>query len=97
LTIRVHLVANQLTDLSTDLASVGDRHDGFPLPHGRGDELHHGSPGVDPRSLPAKGSKSRNIYSPDLRWPRTLRPGLQGLGRLRRALLKRSIEASGWR
>jgi error-prone DNA polymerase len=62
----VHLVANQLTDLSTDLAGVGERHDGFPLPHGRGDELHHGSPGVDPRSLPAKGPNPRDIYIPDL-------------------------------
>jgi error-prone DNA polymerase len=31
----VHLVANQLTDLSADLAGVGDRGAGFPLPHGR--------------------------------------------------------------
>jgi error-prone DNA polymerase len=37
----VHLVANQLTDLSAELAGVGDRDDGFPLPHGRGDEFHH--------------------------------------------------------
>jgi hypothetical protein len=48
----VHLVANHLTGLSADLAGVGDRDDGFPLPHGRGDEFHHGSPGIDPRSLP---------------------------------------------
>jgi error-prone DNA polymerase len=62
----VHLVANQLTDLSADLAGVGDRDDGFPLPHGRGDEFHHGSPGIDPRSLPPKGPKPRDIYVPDL-------------------------------
>jgi error-prone DNA polymerase len=61
----VHLVAHQLTDLSADLASVGERHDDFPLPHGRGDELHHGSTGIDPRSLPAKGAKPRDIYIPD--------------------------------
>jgi error-prone DNA polymerase len=59
----VHLVANQLTDLSAELAGVGDRGDGFPLPHGRGDEFHHGSPGIDPRSLPPK---PRDIYVPDL-------------------------------
>jgi error-prone DNA polymerase len=59
----VHLVANQLTDLSADLAGVGDRDDGFLLPHGRGDEFHHGSPGIDPRSLPPK---PRDIYVPDL-------------------------------
>jgi error-prone DNA polymerase len=59
----VHLVAQRLTDLSSELASVGDRDCAFPLPHGRGDELHHGSPGVDPRSQP-KGLKPRNILDP---------------------------------
>ncbi len=59
----VHLVANQLTDLSAELAAVGEREAGFPLPHGRGDEFHHGSPGIDPRSLPPK---PRDIYVSDL-------------------------------
>jgi error-prone DNA polymerase len=54
----VHLVAHRLTDLSADLAAVGDRD--FPLPHGRGDELHHGSPEVDARSS-MKGVKARDI------------------------------------
>jgi error-prone DNA polymerase len=62
----VHLVAYKLTDLSFDLASVGDRDAAFPLPHGRGDEFHHGGPGIDPRSLPPKGVKARDIYIPDL-------------------------------
>jgi hypothetical protein len=35
----------------------------FPLPYGRGDELHHGGPGIDPRSLP-KAQKPRDIYDP---------------------------------
>jgi error-prone DNA polymerase len=61
----VHLVAQHLTDLSADLAGVGERDDGFPLPHGRGDEFHHGGPGIDQRSLP-KGPKPRDIYVPDL-------------------------------
>jgi hypothetical protein len=52
--------------ISADLAGVGDRDTGFPLPHGRGDEFHHGSPGIDPRSLPSKGPKPRDIYVPDL-------------------------------
>src|SRR3546814_13104155 len=38
----VHLVAQRLTDLSADLASVGDRDAAFPLPHGRGADFHHG-------------------------------------------------------
>jgi error-prone DNA polymerase len=62
----VHLIANQLTDLSADLAGVGERDNSFPLPHGRGDEFHHGSPGIDPRSLPPKGPKPRDIYVTDL-------------------------------
>jgi error-prone DNA polymerase len=62
----VHLVAQHLTDLSAELAGVGDRDESFPLPHGRGDEFHHGSPGIDPRSLPPKGAKPRDIYVPNL-------------------------------
>lgn len=61
----VHLVAQQLTDLSADLASVGERDTSFPLPHGRGDNFHHGSPTPDPRGLP-KGLRTRDIYIPDL-------------------------------
>ncbi|QND46769.1 DNA-binding protein (plasmid) [Rhizobium lusitanum] len=48
----VHLVAHRLTDLSGELASVGDRDTDFPLRHGRGDEFHHGSPVPDPRGFP---------------------------------------------
>jgi error-prone DNA polymerase len=59
----VHLVAQHLTDLSPALASVGDRDAVFPLPHGRGDEFHHGSPGIDPRNRP-KGPKPRDIHDP---------------------------------
>jgi error-prone DNA polymerase len=57
----VHLVAHHLTDLSEALASIGGRDTAFPLPHGRGDELHHGSSRLDPCSLEA-----RDIYIPDL-------------------------------
>nr|WP_047581538.1 error-prone DNA polymerase [Methylobacterium sp. ZNC0032] len=62
----VHLVAQRLTDLSADLAGVGKRDQPFPLPHGRGDEFHHGSPTPDPRELPPKGMRTRDIYIPDL-------------------------------
>ncbi|UGV24677.1 error-prone DNA polymerase [Rhodopseudomonas boonkerdii] len=62
----VHLIANQLTDMSAELAGVGERDQSFPLPHGRGDEFHHGSPGADPRGLPPKGLRTRDIYIPDL-------------------------------
>jgi error-prone DNA polymerase len=62
----VHVVAHRLHDLSDALASVGDRDGSFPLPHGRGDEFHHGSPGHDPRDQPPRGVKPRDIYIPDL-------------------------------
>jgi error-prone DNA polymerase len=72
----VHLVARRLADLSAELASVGERDVGerdvgerdtaFPLPHGRGDAFHHASPTPDPRDLPPKGLRPRDIYIPDL-------------------------------
>jgi error-prone DNA polymerase len=61
----VHLVAQQLTDLSAELANVGQRDASFPLPHGRGDNFHYGSPTPDPRELP-KGWRTRDIYIQDL-------------------------------
>ncbi|MGB3389318.1 MAG: error-prone DNA polymerase [Pseudaminobacter sp.] len=61
----VHLVARHLSDLSADLASLGDREHTFPLPHGRGDQIRDGgSSGPDPRELPPRGLKPRNIYDP---------------------------------
>ncbi|GAB1584111.1 error-prone DNA polymerase [Phyllobacterium phragmitis] len=56
----VHIVAHELTDFSGELASIASRQAGFPLPHGRGDEFHHGCPGSDPRDLP----KARNLVDP---------------------------------
>ena len=61
----VPLVAHQLTDLSADLATVGSRDAAFPLPHGRGDQVKGGG-GPDPRELPPKGLRTRDIYAPDL-------------------------------
>ena len=62
----VHLVAQRLTDLSAELGSVGERDEAFPLPHGRGDEFHHGSPTPDPRDRPPKRLRGRDIYVRDL-------------------------------
>ncbi|RWX04967.1 DNA polymerase III subunit alpha [Rhizobium leguminosarum] len=62
----VHLVAERITDLSADLASVGSRDAAFPLPHGRGDQVRNGGSGPDPRELPPKGLRTRDIYIPDL-------------------------------
>ncbi len=62
----VHLVAQRMFDLTTDLASLGER-DIFRVPTGRGDEFAHGSPGSpDSRERPPMGVKAREIYIPDL-------------------------------
>jgi error-prone DNA polymerase len=53
-------VAQEISDLSAELASIGAREVGFPVPHGRGDEVHHGSPMPDPRGEP----KARNLVDP---------------------------------
>lgn len=55
----------RVTDLSAKLASVGDRDVAFPLPHGRGDEFHCGSPVSDPRGFP-NGQRPRDIVEPCL-------------------------------
>jgi error-prone DNA polymerase len=61
----VHLVARQLTDLSADLANVGERDHAFPLPHGRGDQIRDGGASApDPRELPPRGIRTRDIYDP---------------------------------
>jgi error-prone DNA polymerase len=47
----VHLVAQQLFDLSGELSELADRDIDFKLPTGRGDEFAHGG-GPDPRDRP---------------------------------------------
>lgn len=54
----VHLVAHRITDLSHELRSVGEREGPFPLPHGRGDEFHHGIPSTDRRGLPKRSERA---------------------------------------
>ena len=55
----VHLVAHRLTDLSAELASIGNRGGTFPLPHSRGDQAKTGG-GQD--SHETLGRKAREIY-----------------------------------
>ena len=62
----IHIIGIKLHDLSGELAGLGDRDAAFPLPHGRGDEFHHGSPGTDSRDRPPRTVKPRDIYVPDL-------------------------------
>ncbi|WP_371349134.1 DNA polymerase [Ancylobacter sp. IITR112] len=54
----IHMV--HFTDLLAELATVGSREAGFPVPHGCGDEFHHGSPAPNPRGL----AKPRNLVDP---------------------------------
>ncbi|AVH45017.1 DNA polymerase [Agrobacterium tumefaciens] len=61
----VHLVAQQLFDLSGDLMGLADRHTGFRLPTGRGDEFAHGGGVPDPRDRP-KPVVPRDMFTPDL-------------------------------
>jgi error-prone DNA polymerase len=61
-----HIIADELTDLSTLLRSVGDRESAFPLTHGRGDEAKHGG-APDARGGGVGGRKVRDIYVPDFR------------------------------
>jgi error-prone DNA polymerase len=56
----VHLVAQQLFDLSRELSGLADRDLGFALQTGRGDEFAHG--GRDSRA----SVKPRDIFIPDL-------------------------------
>jgi error-prone DNA polymerase len=60
----VHLVVEKLTDLSAELAAISEEEAPFPLPHGRGDEFHHGDGGRDSRDRPKR--QPRDIYIPDL-------------------------------
>lgn len=62
----VHLVARRLTDLSSELARVGEKDGSFPLSHGRGDEFHHGPSTPDLRDPANRPQRVRDIYIPDL-------------------------------
>jgi error-prone DNA polymerase len=62
----VHLVAQQLFDLSGDLTGLADRDQEFKLPTGRGDEFAHGG-GPDSRDRPKPSPvQPRNMFIPDL-------------------------------
>ncbi len=61
----VHLVAQQLFDLSDDLSGLADRDQSFTLPFTRADHFTHGG-GPDPREMPKRTVKPRDIYVPDL-------------------------------
>lgn len=61
----VHLVAQQLFDLSADLSVLADRDQSFTLPLSKADHFTHGG-GPDPRKTPKRAVKPRDIYIPDV-------------------------------
>lgn len=61
----VHLVAQQLFDLSADLSGLAGRNGTFHAPISRGDEFAHGSPrGPHPQEAVATASADREIFVP---------------------------------
>jgi hypothetical protein len=66
----VHLIAQQLFDLSGDLSALAGRDGELKLPSGRGDEFAHGWPG-SPDSRDRVPRSSRGIFSS--RWTNPLR------------------------
>lgn len=62
----VHLVAQQLFDLSGVLSGLADRDVALKLPAGRGDEFAHGG-GPDPRDTHKPAVRPKEMHYPDLR------------------------------
>jgi error-prone DNA polymerase len=61
----VHLIAHRLSDLSAELASVGERDITFPAPHGWGDQAKTGS-APDPRETLGRKAGEINITEPSI-------------------------------
>ena len=62
----VHVVARRLVDLTSELDSVSEYDDAFPIPKPRGDDFRHGEPAPDPRILkrPLNRTGGRAAQSP---------------------------------
>ncbi|WP_299562256.1 error-prone DNA polymerase [Enterovirga sp.] len=77
----IHVVAEELTDLSGLLRGLGEEPGeggSFPFRTGRGDEAKHGG-SPDARDTSA-GARVRDIYAPDVHAKLRPRPRLDGLG-----------------
>ncbi|QND19243.1 error-prone DNA polymerase [Rhizobium leguminosarum bv. viciae] len=62
----VHLVAQQVFDLSGDLSRLADHDAEFRLPAGRGDEFAHGTPGAPDSRDRVAAATARDIFIPGL-------------------------------
>jgi error-prone DNA polymerase len=61
----IHLIVEQVSDLSSELKRISGLDTAFPLVPGRGDEARHGSNGPDSRD-PRPITRPRDMYEPDL-------------------------------
>ncbi|MEA2822984.1 MAG: error-prone polymerase [Bradyrhizobium sp.] len=62
----IHLIVEQVVDLTADLKQVSGLDLEFPIPAGRGDEARHGGSGLDSREPKQTMPTPRDIYVPDL-------------------------------
>ena len=62
----IHLIVQDVANLSADLKRVSGSDGAFPLVTGRGDEAKHGGSGLDSREPKGPVSKPRDMYEPDL-------------------------------
>jgi len=61
----IHLIVEQVSDLSSELKRISGLDTAFPLVPGRGDEARHGGHGPDSRD-PRPITRPRDMYEPDL-------------------------------
>ena len=61
----IHLIVEEVSDLSSELKRISGLDTAFPLVPGRGDEARHGGHGPDSRD-PTPITRPRDMYEPDL-------------------------------
>jgi error-prone DNA polymerase len=62
----IHLIVEEVTDLSADIKLISGVDMAFPLAAGRGDEAKHGGSGLDSREPKPLIVVPRDMYEPDL-------------------------------
>ena len=62
----IHLIVEEVADLSPDLKLISGIDAAFPLTAGRGDEGRHGGSGADSREAKPLKIAPRDMYVPDL-------------------------------
>jgi error-prone DNA polymerase len=62
----IHVIAEQIVDLSGELKPVSGLDAAFPMVSGRGDEAKTGGGGLDSREAKAPMTRPRDMYVPDL-------------------------------